>query len=71
MSIIFWGTLKFAETQIDSEDEPFFTTEATTGRLDAAILHVGCGNSLLPEAMPETLEEMDDTGRVMTRLLEV
>mmetsp|Transcript_85372 Transcript_85372/g.135313 ORF Transcript_85372/g.135313 Transcript_85372/m.135313 type:complete len:250 (-) Transcript_85372:91-840(-) len=25
--------------------------EATTGRLDAAILNVGCGNSLLPEAM--------------------
>eukprot|EP00438_Fugacium_kawagutii_P035191 Skav232766 [mRNA] locus=scaffold1229:235064:240015:- [translate_table: standard] len=25
--------------------------EATAGRMDAAILHVGCGNSLLPEAM--------------------
>ncbi|CAJ1360212.1 unnamed protein product [Effrenium voratum] len=25
--------------------------EATSGRSDAAILHVGCGNSLLPEAM--------------------
>ena len=56
MTIIFGGTQKIAETQIDSEDEHFFTTEATTGRLDAAILHVGCGNSLLPEAMPETWE---------------
>ncbi|CAE7513497.1 EEF1AKNMT [Symbiodinium natans] len=25
--------------------------EATSGRTDAAVLHVGCGNSLLPEAM--------------------
>eukprot|EP00913_Durusdinium_trenchii_P011729 g11015.t1 len=25
--------------------------EATSGRLDASILHMGCGNSLLPEAM--------------------
>ena len=28
--------------------------QATSGRTDAAVLHVGCGNSLLPEAMRES-----------------
>ena len=31
--------------------------QATAGRLDASILHVGCGNSMLPEAMSEDQEK--------------